>query len=466
LVFTPTPQQIAPGGTVATAFTIRDIDTASQIATNSTTTVITTAGTVAPTITGTAAGQSTTDQTSLSPFAQIVIADVNFGQTETVTVTLSTTANGTLTNLGGGSYHASTGMYTDIGTPGAVTAALNALTFVPVQGEVAGGQTINTGFTIQLTDTASLSVTDATSSVTATAVNAPPGEVILSGPASQYTIADDNGSLYVQGTVTGASGAHILPNITVMAFTDGLGVFDPTGTAEDVARLYLAALDRPPDVAGLEFWTAAIDGSNVSLSAIGSDFAGSPEFIQDYGALSNSGYVQQLYLNVLSRPADSGGLQYWMGQLASGATRGDVLTAFSQSPEFESDTLSTGGTTNNAEAYRLYVAALNRIPDAAGEAYWSSQLANGATPTQVAQGFVNSPEFQQDYGTMSPSDFVAALYQNVLHRAGDPGGEEYWTNQLKQGVSQASVVVGFSDSIENMAQTAAATHANWVFIPS
>jgi hypothetical protein len=49
-------------------------------------------------------------------------------------------------------------------------------------------------------------------------------------------------------------------------------------------------------------------------------------------------------------------------------------------------------------------------------------LANGATPTQVAQGFINSAEFQQVYGTLSASDFVTTLYENVLHRAGDPTG--------------------------------------------
>ena len=156
----------------------------------------------------------------------------------------------------------------------------------------------------------------------------------------------------------------------------------------------------------------------------------------------------------------------WLGVLASGATRGDVLVGFSQSAEFEADTLSTGGDENNAEAYRLYVAALNRVPDANGEAYWSSQLANGASPTQVAQSFVGSAEFQQDYGGFSLIDFISAVYQNVLHRSPDPAGQNSWLSFLQQGGSQASMLVGFSDSIENRAQTAGATHANWVFILS
>ena len=41
--------------------------------------------------------------------------------------------------------------------------------------------------------------------------------------------------------------------------------------------------------------------------------------------------VQQLYLNVLGRPADPDGLTYWVGQLNNGASRGTVLVGFSES---------------------------------------------------------------------------------------------------------------------------------------
>jgi phospholipase/lecithinase/hemolysin len=302
--------------------------------------------------------------------------------------------------------------------------------------------------------------------IAAAASTALSGETDLQGSSAQYVVADDGGTLYVQDTVSGRDGTQVLPGVDVMQFTDGVGVFDPTGATEDVARLYGAALERAPDLAGLQYWTAEIDDLHVSLAAVANALAASPEFIQDSGSLSNAAFVNQLYQNVLDRPADAAGTQYWDGVLASGASRGAVLVGFAEGQEYEADTISTAGDVNNAEASRLYGTALDRAPDTAGLTYWSSALAGGATPTQVAQDFISSAEFQQDYGTLSASDFVSTLYESTLHRAADPAGLQYWTNALQQGMSEASVLVGFSDSLENRVQTAGATHANWVFIPT
>jgi hypothetical protein len=231
-----------------------------------------------------------------------------------------------------------------------------------------------------------------------------------------------------------------------------------------VLRLYQAGLGRSPDVDGLSFWTSNVDDSRVSLADVANSFATSPEFIHNYGSLSDLAFVQQLYQNVLNRSGDTGGAQFWQGQMASGVSRGQVLVGFAESPENRTRTLPTAGDKNDAEAYRLFQAALNRAPDQGGQSFWSTTLANGATPSQVAQSFINSAEFQQKFGALSAGDFVSALYQNVLHRAGDPGGQQFWTNALQQGASEASVLVGFSDGLENRVQTAGATHDGWVFI--
>jgi hypothetical protein len=235
LTFTPTPYQVAFGQAVTTAFAISDTDTAAQSATDSTTTVIATATAVLPTINGTGAGQQISDQGTISPLANVVIGDPNPGQTETVTVTLSATANGTLANLGGGTYNAATGVYTDVGTATAVTTALDGLAFTPTLQEVAPGQTVTTGFTINDTDTAGASATDATTSVVATATaTAPPPPA---GPAIFDTTIGQPSSMTGQaysGPVSGLTSQFITAttdSVNVSVSTPGW--FIHTGSGDD-----------------------------------------------------------------------------------------------------------------------------------------------------------------------------------------------------------------------------------------
>ena len=115
--------------------------------------VITIGAPISPSITGTIAGQAVSDQGTITPFAGVVIADRNFRALETITVTMSAPVNGTLTQLGGGQYHAVTGIYTTSGSAAAVTAALEGLVFVPTPRQVAPGSSVSTRFTITDLDT-------------------------------------------------------------------------------------------------------------------------------------------------------------------------------------------------------------------------------------------------------------------------------------------------------------------------
>lgn len=105
-----------------------------------------------------------------------------------------------------------------------------------------------------------------------------------------------------------------------------------------VALLYEAALDRDGaiDIAGLNFW---IDQREAGLSTDGlaRDFIESPEFEAAFGdpaGLSDVEFVEILYQNVLDRPGEQGGVDFWVGALAQpGFERTDVLVAFANSPE-------------------------------------------------------------------------------------------------------------------------------------
>lgn len=103
------------------------------------------------------------------------------------------------------------------------------------------------------------------------------------------------------------------------------------------------------------------------------------------------------------------------------------------------------------KAYRLYQAAFNRTPDAAGLSFWIRTLDAGSDMEAIANGFVNSDEFKQLYGSNpANTDIVNKLYQNILHRNGDPGGVAFWLDILNnRKASLAQVLIGFSESTEN-----------------
>ncbi len=106
-----------------------------------------------------------------------------------------------------------------------------------------------------------------------------------------------------------------------------------------------------------------------------------------------------------------------------------------------------------------YQAAFNRTPDKAGLSGWVYAVDNGSWNFRdVASYFAASDEFRSLYGSnISNSQFVARLYQNVLHRDGDPGGFAYWLGRLDSGsATRGDVLLLMSDSPENKAGVAAA----------
>lgn len=124
--------------------------------------------------------------------------------------------------------------------------------------------------------------------------------------------------------------------------------------------------------------------------------------------------------------------------------------------------------TTAGQAYRLYQAAFDRQPDAGGLGTWINYMDSGHSLVEVSSMFQQSTEFVTKYGTsLSSSDFVTLLYQNVLHRAPDAGGLGTWTNLLDTNQwSRAQVLIGFSESTENKAALIGVMQAGMEFIPT
>ncbi|WP_274705552.1 DUF4214 domain-containing protein [Salipiger pentaromativorans] len=112
------------------------------------------------------------------------------------------------------------------------------------------------------------------------------------------------------------------------------------------------------------------------------------------------------------------------------------------------------GLTVANQVFRLYQSAFDSTPDAGGYTAWSGRIATDElTLLQVAERFVNAPQFQKTYGALDDVAFVELLYQNVLDRAPDPTGLARWVGELESGSSRAEVLLGFSQSPQFIAAT-------------
>jgi hypothetical protein len=106
-----------------------------------------------------------------------------------------------------------------------------------------------------------------------------------------------------------------------------------SANAQSAARLFWAELGRAPDSAGLTFWTSQLSNGSATLVQEADSLANSSEFTTRFPNLDNAGFVNQLYQNVLGRAPDAAGSATWTDALANGASRGSVVTSFSESPE-------------------------------------------------------------------------------------------------------------------------------------
>ncbi len=121
-------------------------------------------------------------------------------------------------------------------------------------------------------------------------------------------------------------------------------IFGNTATRPEINTaidFYRGLLGRLPDSAGFTYWlgqfrAAQCQGSSVvyaQVEAISSAYAQSAEYAAR--SRSNGQYVGDLYNAFLRRGGDLGGVQYWIGQLDSGAAvREQLRRQFLASPEF------------------------------------------------------------------------------------------------------------------------------------
>ena len=103
-----------------------------------------------------------------------------------------------------------------------------------------------------------------------------------------------------------------------------LGSFAQTGDEDEpnyrdqVQIMYVAYYGRPGDAGGLDFWAVKLEEVNGNLKEIINEFGTSKEFTDRFGDLDDEELVDNIFLQLLGRPADSGGLNFYVNGLREG----------------------------------------------------------------------------------------------------------------------------------------------------
>jgi hypothetical protein len=179
------------------------------------------------------------------------------------------------------------------------------------------------------------------------------------------------------------------------------------GTANQnwVCEVYRDLLHRQVDSAGLAAWSGLLDHG-----------ASRAEVIREIQECPDNEYrtvqVQSLYNQYLRRAADPTGLANSVAFLQMGGTIEQLAAAIASSPEYFQN---RGGGTNSGFLAALYQDALGRPIDSAASATWGSALAAGASRRQVALGIFTSIEYRQK---IVDSYYVSFLDRSVFPDGG------------------------------------------------
>ncbi len=156
---------------------------------------------------------------------------------------------------------------------------------------------------------------------------------------------------------------------------------------------------------------------------------------------SSETFVRQQYLDFLDRDPESAGLSGWVNALDAGLPRASLIERFMDSGEFFF---------KGKFIAQIYLGLLTRDADFSGFRGWLEVLLTGVSHEQIVEWFLDSAEFTNRFGSsLTNSQFIERMYNNVLLRSTAPGELNFWVEQLTTGqLTRAQVALGILDSDE------------------
>ena len=166
------------------------------------------------------------------------------------------------------------------------------------------------------------------------------------------------------------------------------------------------------------------------------------------------GWVNQAYLDLLGRPADSSTVSYWNKTLTYQLSRRELAHVIDTSAEYEARGIGV-----------LYGALLAHPADGNAISYWSSYLQSGHTWEQLEEAILASAEYYAKQGG-APVSLVDSVYWDVLGRFPSDSTLQYWVDKLNGGLSRQSFAASVVASPEGLTRRAAGWYQQFLRRPA
>ena len=138
---------------------------------------------------------------------------------------------------------------------------------------------------------------------------------------------------------------------------------------------------------------------------------------------------------ILNATADSGGtFAGWGGDCAGFGTQPTCTLSMNAAKNVTATFNNPGSTYSRDYVQKAYVAYYGRPADPGGQNYWAVRMdAEGQSLNAIIGAFGYSEEFNRRYGGLSYDALVTKIYQQSLGRAPDPGGLNWYVDELQAG---------------------------------
>jgi ELWxxDGT repeat protein len=290
------------------------------------------------------------------------------------------------------------------------------------------------------------------------------GSPFATGTSSSFSFTpDDNGTYDLSLTVTDSADQDGIAQ-QALTITNAVPTATIVGapTASNVAnQINLTSSVTDPGALDTTFtyaWTVMVGGNQVASGAL-STFSFIPEIPGSYDVslsvtdddtgndtdqatitityTTNQNIVAKLYQDLLGRAPEFDGLLYWATQLNNGYLPGQMLGAIKSSYEYRAQRVEA--------VYQQY---LGRSADSGAIPYWAAFI-DERSELDFQLAILTSDEYRNAAG--SDAQYIQALYQDILGRPADSGGETFWLDVLDGPNGPAQVVMGLLTSRESYA---------------